>query len=203
MMTSIKAIVFDYGGTLNKQSHGAYEQISKAFGVSIGEAGERSREHFHALQRGEMTEAQFLHNLFRSFGHRNPKLSVDDVLGHWPDIAKPDDEMLSLVKRVKNLGFKTPMLSNTITSHVEHNKSMGYYSLFSPVILSCMVGMRKPEPRIYELALKKIGEKPSTCVFIDDNEKYVVPASDIGMNTILFKSPGQLGKELRALGIHI
>jgi len=61
--------------------------------------------------------------------------------------------------------------------------------------------MRKPFLEIYELLLKRYNINPETAVYIDDNERNLKPARDLGLHTIHFKSPHQLEEEFRNLGI--
>lgn len=198
----IRALIFDYGGTLTIKSDPVYVQISKLFKVSVKEAREKSRKHLHALQKGATTEEEFW-NLVCSKFKSKPHGSLEFVFGKYPDYSKPNEDMVKLVKALEKHGYITALLSNTIQPHVDFNRSRGNYDLFSPVILSCEVGMRKPEIGIYKFTLEKIGERPEECVFIDDESEYLHPAKELGMKTIHFKSEKQLKKGLLALGVDI
>jgi len=198
----IRALIFDYGGTLTIKSDPVYVQISKLFGTDAKEVKEKTRKYLHSLQKGEISEEEFW-NLVCSKFKSKPHGSIEFVFRKYPDYSKPNEDMVKLVKALKKHGYITALLSNTIQPHADFNRSGGNYDLFSPVILSCEAGMRKPEREIYELALKKIGRKPEECVFIDDEPKYLHPAKELGMKTIHFKSEKQLKKGLLALGIKI
>jgi len=199
----VRAFIFDYGGVFTIQpGRPVYVQISRVFGVSLEEARKKSRKHVHALQKGEITETEFWKLFLNSFGLK-PRGSLDFVFGNYSDYLEPNKRMVKIVKGLKKRGYITALISNTIEPHAEFNKSRGNYDLFSPLILSCEVGMRKPEPGIFELALKKIGKPPGECVFIDDEPENLGPAKELGMKAIHFKSQGQLIKELSALGIEI
>ncbi len=58
--------------------------------------------------------------------------------------------------------------------------------LFEIVVDSCEVGMRKPDPRIYELTCERIGVPPDASVFIDDNAENIAAARALGMETVHF-----------------
>lgn len=56
---------------------------------------------------------------------------------------------------------------------------------FSPLILSHQVGLSKPDPRIYELMLQQLGFSANECIFVDDMEKNLLPAKQMGIKTLL------------------
>jgi epoxide hydrolase-like predicted phosphatase len=199
----ISAVIFDYGGTMTVRGRSEYSLIAELFDVSRESARKKSRGCLHAFQRGEITEREFFRSLLNSFGSRLPTASLEPILGDYSSFSEPKREMVEIVLRLRDLGCVTALLSNTIKPHADFNRSRGNFMLFSPVILSCEVGMRKPEKGIYELALARIGKRPFECVFMDDNPKYVAPAKGLGMKTILLKSPGQARDEMRGLGLEI
>ena len=198
----IKAIIFDYGGTMTMKSDPLYAQISSLFGVSGREAREKSEEHICSLQRGEISERDFWNLLQESFGSK-PNGPMEFIFSRYAEHSKPDREMRGIVKELKKRGYVTALLSNTVKPHVDYNKSRGNYDLFSPVILSCEVGMRKPEKRIYRLALRMIGIRPEECVFVDDEPLNLPPAGKLGMKTILFRDAKQLRDDLGVVGVAI
>jgi putative hydrolase of the HAD superfamily len=66
------------------------------------------------------------------------------------------------------------------------------------VVASSLIGMRKPEPAIYELTLERLGGvDPRECLFIDDNELNVEAARELGMQTVRFQSNEQAIPEIR------
>ncbi len=66
-------------------------------------------------------------------------------------------------------------------------------------MISAEEGVLKPDPRIYHLALNRLGVAPSETIFIDDFKENVVGALDIGMQAIHFRTTEQVTSELRAL----
>ncbi len=111
---------------------------------------------------------------------------------------KLNKNTVQIVKQLKKR-YKVGILSNTNELDANINKKNNNFNLFSPVILSCEVGCRKPEKKIYQIALKKLKVKPSECVFIDDKKNNLSTAKELGIKTILFKSAIQLKKELNKL----
>ncbi len=70
------------------------------------------------------------------------------------------------------------------------------YKVFDAAIFSCVIGIKKPERGIYEITLNSLVVQPKEAIFIDDKEENIKGAEKVGIKTILFKSPGQLKKEL-------
>jgi len=68
-------------------------------------------------------------------------------------------------------------------------------------IVSYQVGAMKPDPRIYEEALRRSGLPAGACLFVDDRTLNVEGAMRVGMRALRFESPGALAAELSRLGV--
>ncbi|MEO1318588.1 MAG: HAD family phosphatase [Pseudomonadota bacterium] len=74
---------------------------------------------------------------------------------------------------------------------------------FTDVVVSGAERMAKPDPAIYELLLKRNGLEAASCVFIDDSEKNILAAREVGMDTIHFTDPSVLMPALRERGLPV
>jgi len=74
---------------------------------------------------------------------------------------------------------------------------------FDDIIISGAVKLVKPDPRIFELLLKRIQRPAETCVLIDDSLANIEVAQQLGMQTIHFQSEQQLVEELGDLGVRV
>jgi FMN phosphatase YigB (HAD superfamily) len=100
--------------------------------------------------------------------------------------------------------YRLALLSNTDPIHVAHLESTyGFFRHFpKPArIYSCVVGASKPNPLIYREALRASKARAEEAVYIDDVPSYVEAAQRLGMTGVTFQSPGQLDREMEALGI--
>ena len=70
-------------------------------------------------------------------------------------------------------------------------------SYFDSTIISALIGLHKPNIEIYEYALKETNSMPNECLFIDDLEHNLVPAKELGIQTILFEDCEKLKDELK------
>ncbi|HEY4052150.1 MAG TPA: HAD-IA family hydrolase, partial [Terriglobales bacterium] len=77
----------------------------------------------------------------------------------------------------------------------------GLLGIFDLFVSSCYVGLRKPDERIYRLALNLIQNSPEECCFIDDRPLNIEGAARVGMRTILMHDLGQLKTDLQGLGV--
>ncbi|XP_056419734.1 bifunctional epoxide hydrolase 2 isoform X2 [Hyla sarda] len=116
-------------------------------------------------------------------------------------INKP---ILKAAIMLRNNGFKTCVLTNNwVDDSPNRNRTADIFSFlnnhFDLVIESCRVGMRKPEKRIYEYALKKLKADPQETIFLDDIGANLKPARDMGIATVLVRDTDEALKELQDL----
>jgi putative hydrolase of the HAD superfamily len=85
---------------------------------------------------------------------------------------------------------------------IEHlEREHDFWKLFSGALISCRLKLCKPEPAIYEHALRAYGLEARDTVFIDDVDVNVAAAAQLGIRTVLFRDAAQCERELRALGV--
>ena len=93
-------------------------------------------------------------------------------------------------------------LSDNVKERVDAlDKRFDFKRLFSGGIFSHEVGVRKPNPKIYEFTLIKTNSKPEETLFIDDKPHLLEPAQKMGMSTLLFTSAPELKSQLEKIGV--
>jgi len=102
---------------------------------------------------------------------------------------------------LKKQGYRIAVLSDQWHFSQEALMPPKLYKNFDEVVVSCDVGMRKPNPKIYKLILKRLKLPAKQVLFIDNQEWNIKPAKKLGIKTILFKNNKQLFKELGKRGI--
>ena len=93
--------------------------------------------------------------------------------------------------------YKTGLLSNfsnDLRPKIENEWAIA--SAFDEIIISCEVGMIKPDPAIFNLMLDRLGVKVDESVFIDDRIKNIDGAKELGLHTIFFTDKEQAFGEL-------
>lgn len=197
----IKVIIFDFGGVIAKDiRRPIYNALSKQFNFDFMFVKENVVKLIIPLQRGEIKTEEFW-SVLSSNLHADMNKVKRVWIGSFESSWELIDGTIDIVKELKYFGYRIPLLSNQIEFESESNKRKSVYENFSPVFLSFEMGTRKPEEKIYLLALKKLGVKPNECIFIDNKAVNFPPAERLGMRTILFESPDQLRKELKNLKV--
>ena len=111
--------------------------------------------------------------------------------------ARLEEGMLDLVRRVRTSGRKTALLSNSWGLSGYPRERFG--DLFDVVVISGEVGMRKPDPAIFQLTADRLQLDASACVFVDDHPGHLKAALAEGMVTILHRSPAETIPEVERI----
>ncbi|MCJ7729357.1 MAG: HAD-IA family hydrolase, partial [Sedimentisphaerales bacterium] len=104
--------------------------------------------------------------------------------------------------RLHKAGCKTAILSNTEKPVVEFFPKQTY-DAFDVVVLSCLEGVSKPQRKIYEITLDRLGTSAEQTLFIDDRQDYIDGAKLVGIKTILFKDVVRLKKDLARFSLNV
>ena len=104
-----------------------------------------------------------------------------------------------IIEELKKQGARLYLLSNISIGFSENYTSIpevsDILSLFDGLVFSGPIGMNKPNRDIFEYLLNKYNLKAEDCVFIDDSEKNIKGAAEVGINTILFTGDAEKLKE--------
>lgn len=199
----MQAIFFDIGGVLIKADLEAYaERGAKVFQSTPEAVRAAVQPKVPLLEKGELSSEQFWKEVGESLWSRGLGQLPDPkhVNGLWKkllsDTLKVDMNLLNMIWSLRRKGVVVGALSNTIHEHAEHLADLGYYQPFHPCILSCMVGMRKPDRNIYQLAASKAGKPIKRCLLIDDSEVNCQAAKAAGMQVHHYSSLFPLVQEL-------
>lgn len=192
----IKAIIFDIGGVVT-YNIGAYirNDIVKTLGITKEQYEKACHKLIPLLSTDKISEGKFWEKFVNLTG-----LSVKPPSNLWSrEFAKRRKlrkSVVSIIKRLRSKGLKIAALSNVIKSHSRVNDQKGIYKLFDLLVLSYEVKLRKPNPKIFKLTLKKLGTKPEETVFIDNKLENVEVARKLKINGIYYRNPTQLNKSL-------
>ena len=107
--------------------------------------------------------------------------------------------MIALMRELKASGLKMAMLTNNVREWEPLWRAMlPVDEIFEEIVDSAFVGCRKPEARIYELTLERIGMPAEACLFIDDLDPNIEGAEAAGMSAVHFRDNAQAIGEIRA-----
>ncbi len=198
----IESVIFDWGGVLiDDPAPGLVCYCANALGVSEEHFIEAYSKFETDFRKGAISEGTFWAQLADELNV--PKPAIPSLWGEaFAKVYRPKEDMFSLVSGLRKNGYKTALLSNTEIPAMQYFYQQ-QYDMFDVLIFSCWEGKKKPERKIYELVLEKLGTRPAEAVFIDDKPKCISGAARLGISTILFESIDQVKEELASLSIRI
>jgi putative hydrolase of the HAD superfamily len=200
--------ISDFGGVLTSPlSEGflAYQEESKVsleeLGRAMGRAAEAHGEHpLYALERGELSEREFADRLERELPNGFSLTRLREV---YFERLVPNAPMIEFAGSLRERGVRTALLTNNVREWepLWRAKLPEIDEIFEVVVDSAFVGMRKPDPRIYELTLERLGTVADDCVFLDDLDVNCQAARELGMAAVRFEdTDGAIAAVTAALG---
>jgi putative hydrolase of the HAD superfamily len=142
----------------------------------------------HALERGECSSAEFERLLAPMLvRHDGGQVVAEGLLTRMFAASEPCQPMYAAVRALRAAGPRICLLSNSWGSDGYPREV--FADMYHEVVISCEVGMRKPEERIFRHAADLLGLAPDECVFVDDMEANVRAAEAIGMCGVLHTEP--------------
>lgn len=205
MTRAIRAVLFDFGGVISTSPFDAFARFEREHGLPQGFLRQVNATNHHTnawarLERAEVGIDEF-GDLFaaesEALGHR---VDGRDVLALLMGDLRP--EMVRAVRRCHER-LKTGLLTNNFVAFGDEGSAKeGFKAVmdhFDVVVESSRVGIRKPEPRFYELACELLDIEPAEAVFLDDIGANLKPARAMGMHTIKVVDPADALVELEAI----
>lgn len=203
-----KAIIFDFGGVILSHPKAVIPEIvARIYNISLETAVKEYAIYRVDYYLGKLPTDKLIASLSLAFKNNKSVKEIKKLwLKNYADLAKADQEVLDIIKNLHK-NYKVYLLSNTTEMSHLHNSKTGIYDYFDDVFMSYRLGMKKPNPEIYKHVISSIGLKPEECIFVDDDEKNLETAKQIGIVIILFNvlvdPPSKLEEELRKLKVII
>jgi putative hydrolase of the HAD superfamily len=202
-MAAIDAVVFDIGGVVMEsplhaiaryeRDHGLEPNAINLVVVESGEQGAWAR-----LERGELTMASFGTAFEADCLTWGLVVDALRLMTYVAEAAVPRRRMLEAIRRLRAGGLRVAALTNNWVADAP-SAPYGLRDHFDVFVESAAVGLRKPDPRIYELVCRQLDVAPARTAFLDDIGRNLKPARALGMTTIKVDDPEQALRELGAL----
>jgi putative hydrolase of the HAD superfamily len=209
----IRAVLFDFGGVILSSPFEAFTRYERANGLPDGllrqiNATNPDTNAWARFERSDVGIDEFC-DLFEAeaaaLGHA---VDARAVLGLLAGELRP--RMVAAVRALHaDDRYVTALLTNNVVTmpasqgnaaHVDREDEMArVLAGFDAIVESSKVGVRKPEPRFYELACQQLGIEPAEAVFLDDLGVNLKPARAMGMRTIKVVDPDEALDELETL----
>jgi putative hydrolase of the HAD superfamily len=208
----IRAIIFDLGGVLitDVPLKPIAEEFSKKSSLSAEEIHTHlyPTEHWNLLTLGKITEDEYWDDFLKAYKIseksevRSDKLK-EELKEKIRSALYPLKHSASIINLLKE-NYRLAILSNHAKEWSEYMKQkFDLFRFFDPIIFSCDVGLRKPDPRIYEAVLQKLKCSVNECVFIDDKKRNTDAAEKLGMKGIVFEEYSKLLEDLARYGVKL
>jgi epoxide hydrolase-like predicted phosphatase len=193
----IKAFIFDFGGVLVRtEDYGPRHTWDERLGLPTGSV-ERAVHHsdiWIQAQLGRITPRAYWHGVAELLYMRQ-----DDIAELRRDYFSGDRlnyRLVALIRDLREKGYRVALLSNESLQLESRLHQHGIHDLFDPVLISAQMGIMKPDPTVYRVALQTLGVRPHEVVFIDDSLANVRGAQPLGIHTILFRPELDLKVEI-------
>jgi putative hydrolase of the HAD superfamily len=182
-------VLWDFGGVILDSPFDGFARYEEGHGLPSGFlrgviATDPDTNAWARLERGEVDAAEFAELFEQEARAAGGTIDAAAVLGALT--GRPRPEMVEAVRRCAER-LPTGLVTNNFTlggSGGPRPELEAILSLFHVVVESSKVGLRKPDPRIYELACDELGVSPVGTVFLDDLGVNLKPARAMGMTTI-------------------
>jgi putative hydrolase of the HAD superfamily len=195
-------VLFDLGGVVLGSPLHALARFERARGIPAGfinrvvvDTGPRGA--WSRLERGELRVEEFVPEFERDCLAAGQALPAAEMMALIREESQPRPAMLAAVRALRTSGLRVGALTNNwVSEQPEARMGLELRDLFDAFVESAVVGMRKPDPRIYTHACRTLGVEPGRTVFLDDIGANLKPARALGMHTIKVESPEQALAEL-------
>jgi putative hydrolase of the HAD superfamily len=205
---TLQTVISDFGGVLTSPLLGSFVAFQDETSISMENLGnamqrisERDGSHpLFDLEKGLISEADFLNRvadeLEPEIGHRPDMHSFTEI---YFNALEPNAPMVELMRELQGRGLRMALLTNNVREWEPRWRTMvPIDEIFELVVDSAFVGCRKPEPRIYEILLERLGVEAQGCLFVDDVEVNCEAARELGMTAVHFRENEQAIAEVRA-----
>jgi putative hydrolase of the HAD superfamily len=198
------AVIFDIFGTLvdifSLEEYRAFlDELCAVLGVTP--AGYISLWDESADERalGRVPVAEQMGALCRELGVDVSTAQLEQAVEVRVDFVRgalvPRADAVETLTRLKAAGHKIGVISDCSEEVVVAWPDTPLAPLVDEAVLSAAVGIKKPDPRVYELACRRLGVKPAACLFVGDGgSRELTGASAVGMDAVLIRVPGDAGE---------
>jgi putative hydrolase of the HAD superfamily len=203
----VEAVISDFGGVLTSPLLQSFMAFQNQTGITTEVLGKGMQAATEAnggnplfeMERGEITEVAFLEKLTDG---------LEPLLGHRPEMHRfkeiyfealePNRAMIELMRELKESGYRMAMLTNNVQEWEPLWRPMlPVDEIFETVVDSGFVGCRKPESKIYEITLDRLGLPAESCLFVDDVLVNCEGAEKAGMTAVHFHDNEQAIADVR------
>lgn len=208
--TPVRAVLWDFGGVITSSPFEAFERFERESGlpenfIRTVNTHNPDSNAWAAFERSDISTGEFSDRFEEESANLGHRVAGSRVLALLEGEVR--ENMVDAL-RVVAQRYRTACLTNNVRSGAgpAMNRDQGralrvaeVMKIFEFVLESSRIGVRKPEPRFYEIACERLEIKPQEAVYLDDLGINLKPAKAMGMQTIKVSSPSQALAELEAI----
>ena len=199
---SYRAVLFDLGGVVVGSPLHAIAAYEEELGIPAGSVnrvviGTGPAGAWSRLERGELTLEPFYQAFDRECADAGCALSARTLMERVAGATAPRPAMLEAIRRIRTKGLIAAAITNNWVAEEGSAGELRHH--FDLVVESAVEGMRKPDPRIFNITCERLGITPRDAVFLDDIGSNLKTARSLGMTTIKVVEPDAALAELEKL----
>jgi putative hydrolase of the HAD superfamily len=201
-MAEIRALFWDIGGVLltNAWDHDERNMAIQEFNLDKPQFEARHKEVVSLFEEGRATLDEYFERTVFYESRSFTKAAFQEFMFR---LSKPKPDVLEIARGLSGKYFIGTINNESRELNQYRIQQFGLANDFSVFVSSCFVGIRKPEERIYRLALDLTQRTAAECCFIDDRTVNIEAAATIGMSAVLMQNPDQLKTDLQGLGVEL
>ena len=207
-MSRIEAVISDFGGVLTSPLLDSFAAFQDASGISLEALGaamaaitvREGKNPLFELETGRITEAGFLGSIGAELtAQLGRPVELHGFGEQYFEHLHPNERLIDYMRSLRERGYKMAICTNNVREwEPMWRAKLPVDEIFEVVVDSGFVGTRKPEPRIYELTLERLGVDAGAAVFVDDIELNCQAASELGLTAVWFQDTDQALEEIEA-----
>lgn len=199
-MQTIRALFWDVGGVLlsNAWDHEERDLVVERFLIDKTGFESRHKELVPAFEVGKLTLDDYVE---RAVFYQARTFSREEFKQFMFSLSRPKPQALELARELSGKYAMATVNNESRELNLYRIQQFKLTEIFPLFVSSCFVGIRKPDERIFRLALDLTQHSAEECCFIDDRAENLVGAEKAGLKTVLAKDAQQLRRDLQALGV--
>jgi putative hydrolase of the HAD superfamily len=204
-MAGISTILWDVGGVLLTNGFdGAQRDVMlQRFALERDAFEQRHAEVFPAWEKDAISVDEYLRHVVFYEPRRFTQAEFLEAMKQQSQVL-PDSGLGILRELAASQQYVLATVNNESRVLNEYRVArFGLADLFQAFFSSCYLGLRKPDPKIYQVALDVLQRDPEDTAFIDDRAENVAAAAKLGMHAIQYKGSDSLAEELERLGVRV
>lgn len=202
-MRAADALLIDFGGVLTTNVFDSLTVFCRTEGLPdehlrrLFREGDEAKTLLVGVETGAVEPAVFEERFAALLSEGREPVTAERLIDRMFGHLEPEPTLIEAVVSLRRAGVSTVLLSNSLGFAAYD--ALDTERLFDEVVISGRVGMRKPDPRIYVMAVERAAVPSERCVFVDDLPFNLPPAAALGMTTIRHEGPAETVRELERI----